>query len=133
MVIKAKKNISIDTIENSYLKGITINENVLNIAKELKKKGYKIYILSNEAREWMEYKIRKFKLDKIFEKVYCSAFLGISKPDPEIFKKVLSELKIGPQDILFIDNQEKNIEVAKSLGIKTILFTSPESFNISLL
>lgn len=104
-----------------YNENITANGKLLSFCKTLKRK-YKLVILSNNTKDWMDEEIGRFKLNSIFEKIYSSADLGISKPSREIFEYVFRDLGVKPQEIIFIDNQENNIEAAQALGINTILF-----------
>ena len=70
----------------------------------------------------MEEKIKRFGLNRLFSKIYCSADLGMAKPNKDIFEYALKDLGKKEQDVIFIDNQEINVEMANSLGIKTIHF-----------
>lgn len=76
-----------------------------------------IHIVSFNAYLQKNYKIAD--LSGCFEKTYLSYKLGMSKPDPEIFKLVLSENKLHPNETLFIDDSIQHIEGAKKLGIQT--------------
>ncbi len=55
-----------------------------------------------------------------FDKVYLSHRVGLRKPMPEIFKRVLDENGLKPEDTLFIDDSPQHIATAKELGIQTI-------------
>ncbi len=55
-----------------------------------------------------------------FDKVYYSHRVGLRKPMPEIFERVLTESGLKPSDTLFIDDSPQHIEAAKQLGIQTI-------------
>jgi glucose-1-phosphatase len=76
-------------------------------------------------------------LHSIFHKVYYSNELGLRKPGPEVFEKVISDSGINPQNTLFLDDTKTNIETARSLRIKCILideeFTIEKIFNDWLL
>lgn len=119
---KSKNNIPRGTLEKLYASCVKINKPVLQLAKNLKEKGFDLAILTNESREWMNFKIKKFQLNEIFNKIYCSAFIGVVKPNIKAFKYVLKNLNISPSEVIFIDNQENNVFTARKLGIKSILF-----------
>ncbi|OGM79397.1 hypothetical protein A2366_00195 [Candidatus Woesebacteria bacterium RIFOXYB1_FULL_33_9] len=89
-------------------------------------------MIANDSDDIYLSKIQKFKLERIFDKLYCSSQLGISKPNSRIFKYVLDDLKIKPREMLFIDNQDNNIESAKKLNINTILFSTIDKLMINL-
>lgn len=58
-----------------------------------------------------------------FDDVYLSYRLKSCKPDIAIFKKVIELSRIVPQETLFFDDSQKNLDVAASLGFKTFLVT----------
>ena len=118
-----KNHIDPEKLRQLYNSDITLNEKVFEFAKSLKK-DHKLIIISNDTKDWMAAKIARFKLDEVFEKIYCSATVGIRKPNNEIFELVLKEENIKPEELLLIDNQENNISAAKNLGILTLLFSN---------
>ena len=115
-------NVNIDKIIREYDKSISINYEVLALCKSLKQKGYKLGILANESSYWMDIKRRKGRLEEIFDVVYSSADINCPKPVKESYERILAELDSKPTETLFVDNMERNIKAAKSLGIKSILY-----------
>jgi putative hydrolase of the HAD superfamily len=55
-----------------------------------------------------------------FDKVYYSHRVGMRKPNPELYKRVLNDCSFVPAHTLFIDDIEENILPATNLGIQTI-------------
>ncbi|MEC7182898.1 MAG: HAD family phosphatase [Bdellovibrionota bacterium] len=55
---------------------------------------------------------------KHFDQFFLSFELGVRKPEKEIYKKVLEETKVRPQDILFVDDMEANLKEAKAMGLQ---------------
>lgn len=119
---QAKIRVGAKELEKVYSSKISLNKAVLELAENLKKRNFRLAILANESKEWMNIKIKKFHLKSIFDKIYCSAFLGVAKPSTEIFEYVLNDLCVSGENIVFIDNQRNNVRAAKELGIKGILF-----------
>jgi FMN phosphatase YigB (HAD superfamily) len=115
------KNVDIKEVIKKYQDRIIIDDEVLQFAYEMKKK-YRLLALANESKEGIDLKNEKFKLPKLFEKIYCSAYLGMAKPNKDIYEHVIKDADIDISTTLFIDNQIDNIKTAKSLGIKSILF-----------
>ena len=70
IIKKSDKKVKISELNNIYYKGISVNKEILKLAKKLKKMRFKIVILSNESRQGMRMKIRKFNLNRIFSKIY---------------------------------------------------------------
>jgi len=103
------------------------NRKLYNFALKLKKKGYKISILSDQ---WPLSKdaivFREYYSN--FNPVIISTEVGFRKPDPKIYYLLLEKLKIIPQEILFIDNRDWNLVTAKKIGMHTILFKDNKQF-----
>jgi len=68
----------------------------------------------------------------IFDKVYASNLMGISKPDPDFYRYILKKEGITPENTVFVDDMEENIISAQKIGISSILFTDPDSLKTRL-
>jgi HAD superfamily hydrolase (TIGR01509 family) len=107
-------------------------EGTREIILELQKSRYKLALLSVHSREWIDYCEKKFKFHDLFYVISYSFDEKVSKPDPVSFKNILKKLNAQPEECLFIDDSEKNIVVAETLGIKSILFTNAENLRKDL-
>ena len=96
------------------------NDPVINIAKSLKKQGYKIGYLSNTEIPAIAF-FKKQKYDFLDVSVF-SCLEGYVKPEKEIYEITLNRLGVKPEEAIFIDDKEIHIEAAKKLGINTVLF-----------
>lgn len=92
------------------------------IAKELKKKGYKLGLLSNNIEDWLEEELCRPELKGIFDVIVTSYSSRKAKPDLEIFKEIVEKLNIKAEECIYVDDLEKNIPPAVELGMKSILF-----------
>lgn len=99
-------------------------EGTRDIVIRLRQLGYKLSILSNHSKEWIDHCEEKFNFHELFDERVYSYEIGASKPDPRAYKAVLSQLKTIPEKCLFIDDSEINIAAAHALGFSTILFTT---------
>jgi glucose-1-phosphatase len=84
---------------------------------DLKQSGNRLFLLSN-INELHEAAVGD--LSSYFEKVYYSHRVGLRKPDPEIFRLVLSENKLDLQESCFIDDSEQHIRGARSVGLSAL-------------
>jgi len=73
---------------------------------------YEISVLNNESLELNLYRIEKFKLRNYFTNFYSSCYLGVAKPNLEIYRKVLQITQTPADRCLLIDDREKNVEAA---------------------
>lgn len=63
----------------------------------------------------------------IFNEVYASNLMGISKPNPDFYRYILGKEGIKPENTVFVDDTEENIISAQKIGINSILFTNSDS------
>lgn len=83
---------------------------------------YDLALLSDHGREWIEYIEDVHSFLGIFKARYYSFEIGTMKRDPAAFEIVLGRLGIDAADCLFVDDNARNIAVAKSVGIDGIRF-----------
>lgn len=88
--------------------------------------------LNNEARETNEYRFNLFGLRHYFKVAFSSCYLGLRKPEPAMFSRVLDILGCLPKRVLFIDDREENVVVARSAGMKAIHYTGLEPLRAEL-
>ena len=79
---------------------------ILNIAKNLRTK-YKVVCFTNYPVEY--YLFFKETINEYFDKVFVSYQMNTRKPKPEGFKIILNEYKVKPEETIFIDDTEKNV------------------------
>ncbi|MCP3659010.1 MAG: HAD-IA family hydrolase [Bacteroidetes bacterium] len=114
------KNINIlpkEFVDYWLSKDIFIIEEMLNLVKSL---SHKCYIGSNQDLYRGRY-IKKL-IGKYFEKCFISAEMGYNKPNPKFYSYIEKELNLKPNQILFVDDNDENIESAKNKGWHTYLY-----------
>jgi putative hydrolase of the HAD superfamily len=109
-----------------YFQHLEPNERMIDYMRELRGRGYKLAICTNNIREWESHWRAMLPVDEIFDVVVDSAFVGSRKPEPRIYEITLERLGAVPQKTLFIDDVEVNCEGARELGIDAIRFRSTE-------
>ena len=104
------------------MKGI---EASITYIKLLKKRGYKIYLLSNINEESAQY----LKKEEAFFDYVDGAILSyqhhVVKPDPKIYHLLLDTYHLEPTTCVFLDDRKENIDVARQLHMNGIVFTNP--------
>ena len=90
------------------------------------KKSYRLFLLSN-TNEIHRIKFhRNFEADfgypfyDLFERNFYSHKMGMRKPNPQIYLQALKEADLVPEETLFIDDMEENIEAAKTTRMKVL-------------
>lgn len=101
---------------------------MISLARRLKMRhGMKIAVLSNEARELNAYRIRRFKLDGFVDFFISSCYVHLRKPDEDIFRLALDIAQVKPRQVVYIENTPLFVQIAKGLGIRSILHTDYNS------
>jgi HAD superfamily hydrolase (TIGR01509 family) len=107
----------------------------LNIIKELKQRGYKIYLLSNIGQVMFDqFKQQCPEIFSSFDDFFVSSPANgyIHKPDPRMFELFLQHFGFDAQNVIFIDDKIANIQTASALGMQALLFLSPEKLRLEL-
>ena len=100
-------------------------EDSVAVLAELKARGDKVYAITNFSREkWAECLIR-FPFLQSFDGAVVSAHERLIKPDPAIYRTLLERYGLEAGDCIFIDDSARNVEAARSLGMKTVHFVEP--------
>lgn len=86
-------------------------------------KGLKIYILSNYSADGFTFIKNKYPFFRKASGYVVSAFEKCMKPDPKIYRILLSRYNLVPEESVFIDDIPANIEAARKQGMKGIVFT----------
>jgi len=101
---------------------------MIGLAKQLKARhGLKIAVVSNEARELNEYRIRTFGLAEWIDCFISSCFVHIRKPDADIYRLALDVTQVPAREVVYIENTPMFVQIAEGLGIRSILHTDYKS------
>jgi putative hydrolase of the HAD superfamily len=101
---------------------------MIELIRRLKEKfGLKIVVVSNEARELNSHRIRRFKLDGFVDAFVSSCFVHVRKPDADIFRLALDIAQAPAGEVVYIENTPMFVQIAESLGIRSILHTDYRS------
>jgi putative hydrolase of the HAD superfamily len=121
-----------DAAWNAMLQGIPF-ERIL-LLKKLQNSQYPLYLFSNTNAIHYKKILEIYKMDSapeefnsFFNRQYYSHIIGMSKPNPESFKRILEENRLNPVETLFIDDLLENIEGAQSVGLQVLHLTSDKS------
>lgn len=109
-------------ISTKYIK---LYKNVIKVLKELKKKGYKLYVLSNAQASFTIPELKKLKIYKYFDDIAISSDYGVKKPNKEFYINSMNKFNIKSNNTIMIGNDyDCDIAPANKLGIKTIFIKS---------
>ena len=120
------REIVMDGFADTLWDGLFANEPMIAFMASLRAEGLRMALLTNNVREW-ELRWRALApIDEIFELVIDSAFVGVRKPDPEIYELAVTGLGVRADECLFVDDIAVNCEAAVAAGMSAVVFHDTE-------
>ena len=120
------RTVDMNGFGEQYFAGLAPNERMIDYMRELRGRGYRMAICTNNVREWEQRWRALLPVDEIFDVVVDSAFVGTRKPEPRIYELTLERLAIDAGSALLIDDIELNCAGARDLGLRAVWFQSTE-------
>jgi len=114
--------VDLDGFGERWFGRLQANEPLIAYMRELRDRGYRLAICTNNIREWESRWRAMFPVEEIFEVVVDSAFVGSRKPERRIYEITLERLGTRAESTLFIDDVDVNCEAARELGMTAIQF-----------
>jgi putative hydrolase of the HAD superfamily len=106
-----------------YFEALDPNEPMVELMRDLRGRGYRMALLTNNVREWEPLWRSLLPVDEIFELIVDSAFVEMRKPEREIYELTLERLGGPPPgECLFVDDVEVNCDAAHELGMTVVHF-----------
>jgi putative hydrolase of the HAD superfamily len=121
VVFYQKRSFTIDQFREFMFSQSTPNLEMIEYIRQLKNKyNLKIAVVNNEGRELNEHRIKKFKLNQFVDFFISSCFVHFRKPDADIFRIALDIAQVPVQHVVYIEDMQMFVDVARDLGIRTI-------------
>ncbi len=117
-----------ELLEYWFLDEVKYDQRVLEAIFKLKNHGVKVYGASNQEHHRARYLIERTDLKNYIDEFFISAHLGVKKPDLAFFHQIIDKLGVNPSEILYWDDDEKNVEGARGLGIQSNVYIDFPSF-----
>jgi putative hydrolase of the HAD superfamily len=118
-------DVRLHEFQETYFKALDPNVEMIALMRDLRGRGYRMALLTNNVREW-ETRWRSLlpDIDEIFEVVVDSAFVGMRKPEHGIYELTVERLGDGlaPDQCLFVDDVEVNCVAAEEVGMRAVHF-----------
>ncbi len=109
-----------------YWSYLDSNDDLIAYMAGLRDRGYAMALLTNNVREWEPRWRSMLPVDEIFGVVVDSAFVGMRKPEREIYELTLERLALPAQACVFLDDIEVNCDAARELGMTAVAFRDTE-------
>lgn len=122
------ERIQIAGFREVYFSHLHPNEPMIDLMRRMRDRGLRMAMLTNNVREWEPLWRAKLPVDEIFEVVVDSAFVGMRKPEHEIYELTLERIGDGvrAEECVFVDDVDVNCEAARQLGMVAVHYVSPE-------
>lgn len=103
-----------------------LDDRMLSLAKKLREEGYRLGIVTDNKKDRIDAIVKYNHFEEIFEHVFISAEMGMSKKEQGTFIKVAETFAVDTSECVFIDNTEENLIAPAALGMKTIFYDDVE-------
>jgi putative hydrolase of the HAD superfamily len=120
------RTIELHGFGEQYFEHLHPNDRLIDYMRQLRDRGYKMAICTNNVREWEPLWRAKLPVDEIFDVVVDSAFVGTRKPERRIYELTIERLGVPAAAALLIDDIELNCDAARELGMQAVWFRSTE-------
>jgi putative hydrolase of the HAD superfamily len=114
-------------IEHDIASWVAYDDAVWALAAEFRAGGGLSALLSNSGPEVMAKVRADRRIEAVFDAVVVSCEVGLSKPDPRVYRHCLERLGLEPTQVLFVDDRTENIEGAARVGLRTLHFEGPDA------
>jgi epoxide hydrolase-like predicted phosphatase len=120
------RDVSLDGVGARLMGALEPNEPLFDYLRSLRDRGLRLALLTNNVREWEPFWRSMLPVDEVFEVVVDSGFVGMRKPEPEIYELTLSRLSLPAAECVFVDDLEINVNAARELGMEGIVYRDAE-------
>lgn len=100
--------------------------NLISMLEELKKKGYRLGLVTNGYGVFQYDTIQALEIKEYFDTILVSEMEGLRKPDPLVFQRAAERLNVKTEECMFVGDHPKNdVEAARNTGMVGVWKTSP--------
>jgi putative hydrolase of the HAD superfamily len=109
-------------LENAYLVQYRLNDGAAAFLEQSHELFSRVCCVTNDVSEWSRKLRRRFGLDRAIERWFVSGDIGWRKPDAAIYERVLRDLRVPAERLVFVDDRLRNVQAAAALGIISVVF-----------
>jgi putative hydrolase of the HAD superfamily len=120
------REVELESFGEQYFENLHPNEPMISYMRELRGRGYRMAICTNNVREWEQLWRAKLPVEEIFDVVVDSAFVGTRKPERRIYEITLERLGMPAERAVLVDDIELNCQAAEELGMTAVWFRDSE-------
>lgn len=106
----------------------SLNEELVAYIQGLRKAGIHVVLATNQEKYRTQYMLDHMGFNDAFDAIYSSAHLGLKKPAVEFFGRVVQEMGRPKEEVLFWDDDPRNIDGANEFGIHAEFYSDYDTF-----
>lgn len=110
--------------KENLIKSYSLIKNNFEYIKDLRKRGYKLFLLTNITEDSYNYINELININEKFDGGIYSYQEHLIKPDYDIYNLLINRFNLNKDETIFFDDKEKNVKAANEVGIKSYVFTS---------
>lgn len=118
-------------LRQEILPRFTLRPWMMDIVQTLKNLGLRVAVLSDQTN-WLDELDEALSFSDPFERVFNSYHVGLHKRDPECFRNALQEMGVEAGNALFVDDAQRNVQLAMQIGLYSIHYQGREAFEEQL-
>jgi putative hydrolase of the HAD superfamily len=123
MLIEWKLENSYDALMSVY-HDIELDHGVIEHVESIRNLGVMCCIASNQQASWASHMSAVLRYARRFDREFYSHSLGVAKPDKRYFLRILADLELPANEVLFIDDSMPNVVAAAEVGLRSVHFPS---------
>ncbi len=111
-------------LEYWFTSDVAIDTEVMKEVEKIREKGFKCYLASDQEKYRANYIMERLNLKNKFDDYFFSYQLGYMKSEPEYYKEIFKVTGLKPEEFIYFDDDQKNVDVANYLGINAHFYTN---------
>lgn len=112
--------------------GLPVTKGVLEAVRELKRKGYRLAVVSSSPIDYITKVIERVGLSDCFEKLLSGDQIKNPKPAPDVYLMAAEAFGVTPEECVVVEDSHNGSKAAKAAGMKCFGFYNPDSGNQDL-
>lgn len=121
----ARMATSYDDVETDYV--LEVDRSVIELVFNLSASGLRTGLLTNNDRCAFTRHHSDIDLESWFDAVVFSSDVGVNKPNPAIYRAMLSRLGVSASQCLYIDDLARNVDAARQVGMHGEVAETPRA------
>ncbi len=121
---------NVEQVIEAHTKIVEVNPASIEVVRAVRKSGIPAYLATNQHEYRARYMSGVLGYADVFDGEFYSCRLGSMKPNAGYFHAVLESLPYPPERLLFIDDRERNVAAARSVGIHGVQYEMGEGVEV---